>query len=356
MTPAESLVRDVHTLLWAGVTPEQADRARERLRTQANPVPTPQAVVRSLGARLPVQVPDQVEPATAAGAEAADMTVLVTGASMPWRLSAAWDGGGPLWVRHTGADVPDRPTVAIVGTRRPTLDGMRLAGRIAAGVAAAGVVVVSGLARGIDQAAHRGALQAGGVTTAVLGTGHGVDYPGGTGVLRRQIAASGGLLSEYAPGRGVRHPHQFVRRNRIIAGLADAVVLIEAGERSGALSTAGAAVGMGREVLVVPASPSNTAAAGALQLLGAGATPVRDAQDVLHLLKIDRPAAAVDTDPTPALPPAAAELLALLGPIPEPLGALAAAAGLSVRAVLVAVSELEDAGLARRHGDGVVRT
>ena len=129
-----------------------------------------------------------------------------------------------------------RPAVAIVGTRGPTLDGVRTAHDLAAALAGAGVDVVSGLARGIDQAAHRGALDAGGRTYAVLGTGLGVDYPAGSATLRDRIVRSGALFTELPPATGPR-PWQFLARNRIISGPADATVVVEGRARRGGLPT-----------------------------------------------------------------------------------------------------------------------
>ncbi len=353
-----TLVRVVVTALAGGATPEDLARTRRRLGQSATPLAVARALCRQptldLGPTVPHRDADDI------WSSPSEETVLVTGASMPVALSRSWSDGGPLWLRRQGVAVPTGPAVAVVGTRRPTLDGLDLAAGIAAGLAARGVVVVSGMARGIDQAAHRGALQADGWTTAVIGTGHGVDYPSGTTALRRQVASSGSVLSEYAPGRGVRHPTQFLARNRIIAGLVAAVVVVEAGVRSGALNTAGWALQMGREVLVVPHSPSNTAAAGGLALLDVGATPVRDAQDVMDVLDLDdlaaSPALARKSSAHGAegLDPVSADVLALLGPAPVTVSALSQTLAASARDVLVALSVLEAQGLAGRRGDGVV--
>lgn len=334
-------------LLQAGVGPRDLTRARA-----ADPAATPEQVVARLEAgRLPLALQDP-------GGPTGDL--LVWGDGFTPLLDQTWDGGrGPLWLHHQGAQLPDGPCVGVVGTRRATLDGLQLAGELAADLAANGVAVVSGMARGIDQAAHRGALRAGGRTTAVLGTGLDVDYPARSGQLRAAVAASGGLVTEYPAGHGVRKPWQFTDRNRILVGLCHAVVVVEAAARSGALNTAGWAADMGREVMVVPASPSNPVAAGALALLRDGATPVRDAADVLEVLGISASAPRTDSaPPTPAaglLSPAADALLPLLGPVAADPSALAGRTGLTARQVLVAVSELEAVGLARRSSAGVLR-
>lgn len=337
----------IAALLAVGVGPPDLLRARA-----ADPAATPEQVVTRLEAgRLPLRAP---------GHPTGD-DLLVWGDGFTPLLDQAWDGGrGPLWLHHRGEPLPDGPCVGVVGTRRATLDGLQIAEAMAAELAASGVAVVSGMARGIDQAAHRGALRAGGRTTAVLGTGLDVDYPARSATLRAAVAASGGLVTEYPADQGVRQRWQFTDRNRILVGLCNAVVVVEAAARSGALNSATWAGDMGRDVLVVPASPSNPVAGGALALLRDGATPVRDAGDVLEVLGIAAvPTPAEDrAPPAPAaglLSPAAGMLLPLLGPSAADPSALAGRAGLTARQVLVALSELEAVGLARRSSAGVLR-
>jgi predicted Rossmann fold nucleotide-binding protein DprA/Smf involved in DNA uptake len=163
--------------------------------------------------------PAATEQAGRALAAAGAMLVLVGRPGYPRRLAHAWpELGAPPWmfVRSAGHGLPDGPAVAVVGTRQPTLDGQRTAADLARLLARHGVVVVSGLARGIDQTAHRAALDAGGLTIAVLGTGFGVDYPYRDGPLRERIAASGGLVTELLPGVGPR-PHHFPCRKRTVS-------------------------------------------------------------------------------------------------------------------------------------------
>ena len=162
---------------------------------------------------------------------AADARVLVLGQpGYPERLAQLWpELGAPLWLFARAASpgvLGPGPAVAVVGSRHPSFDGLDMAAELGGLLARHGVLVVSGLARGIDEAAHEGALGAGGPTVAVLGTGFGVDYPRGREPLRRRIAASGALVTELAPGAPPR-AHQFLERNRLIAGLADAVVVVE---------------------------------------------------------------------------------------------------------------------------------
>lgn len=173
-----------------------------------------------------------------------------------------------------------RPQVAIVGSRHPTAAGQRIARQIASELAEAGFVITSGLARGIDTAAHEAALAAGGTTIAVCGTGLDRCYPTQNRTLFARIARDGLLISEFPPGTPPRAPH-FPQRNRIISGLARGVVVVEAAAGSGSLITAERALEQGREVFAVPGSPLNPLAAGCLALIRQGATLVRGAADIL---------------------------------------------------------------------------
>jgi DNA processing protein len=178
--------------------------------------------------------------------------------------------------------VLERRRVAVVGTRHPTLYGERVARAIASTLARAGVCVVSGLARGIDTVAHRAALDVGGVTCAVLGTGLDITYPRRHAHVQAAIAEQGLLLTEYAAGTEAR-PWAFPQRNRIIAGLASLVIVVEAGRRSGALITAEAARDLGREVAAVPGAIDAPASQGCNALIRDGANVIADALDVLVL-------------------------------------------------------------------------
>ena len=170
----------------------------------------------------------------------------------PPLLRAIHDPPQGLFVRGAGESaLLARPAVAIVGARACSAYGAEVARMLGRELAAAGLVVVSGLARGVDGAAHRGALEAGGTTVAVLGCGIDRDYPAAHAGLAREICGSGLVVSEYAPGVEPA-PWRFPARNRIIAGLAQATVVVEARERSGALITADLALEEGREVLACP--------------------------------------------------------------------------------------------------------
>lgn len=172
------------------------------------------------------------------------------------------------------------PCVAVVGTRRPTPYGERTARALAAALARAGVCVVSGMAYGIDGAAHRAALEAGGRTAAVLGAGVDTPYPRSHRALHRDIAECGVVVSEFPPGAPA-FPGCFPRRNRIIAGLAAATIVVEAGERSGALITAGCALEAGRPVAAVPGQIDSPQSAGTNQLLRDGAHVIAAPEDAL---------------------------------------------------------------------------
>ena len=189
-----------------------------------------------------------------------------------------------------GSEVDKRPpTVAIVGTRKPTKYGEMVAHELAYAVAKRGGVVVSGLAFGIDSIAHRGALEAGGVTVAVLGTPIDQIYPKAHQGLAEKIVETGGcVMSELPPGavygRDYHAKTCFLRRNRLISGLADVVVIPEAAERSGSLNTAAHALEQGREIFVVPGDITRPMSMGCNRLICQGATPYLGVEDVLEVL------------------------------------------------------------------------
>jgi len=179
-----------------------------------------------------------------------------------------------------------RPAVAIVGARACSGYGASVARTLARDLARSGLVVVSGLARGIDAEAHRGALEGGGATIAVLGCGIDRDYPAAHAELARRIAATGLIVAEYAPGV-VPAPWRFPARNRIVAGLAAAAVVVEARERSGALITADLALEEGREVFAVPGEITSGLSAGTNALLKLGASPLTCANDLLSCFELE---------------------------------------------------------------------
>lgn len=178
-----------------------------------------------------------------------------------------------------------RPTVAIVGSRDHTRYGAEVASRLGQEVARAGVVVVSGMARGLDAVAQEAALDAGGTTIGVLGTAVDVIYPAANRALFQRVTANGLLVSEYPPGQ---RPHvgSFPRRNRLISGLADALVVVEAADASGTLITVNCALEQGRDVLAVPGPINSPTSRGTNRLLRDGATPILEPADLLSALGI----------------------------------------------------------------------
>jgi DNA processing protein len=192
-----------------------------------------------------------------------------------------------LWARGDLA-LLERPCVAIVGTRRATPYAERVTRELARSLARAGACVVSGLARGVDAAAHRGALEVEGATAAVLGTGLDVVFPRGHAELQRVVGERGLLLSELAPTNAA-HGGSFPRRNRIIAALASVTIVVEAGVKSGALITAAFALEMGRTVAAIPGPIDVPQAQGSNELLRDGATAITCMADAIALLGLTAP-------------------------------------------------------------------
>jgi DNA processing protein len=203
-------------------------------------------------------------------------------AEYPQLLAEIADPPACLWARGDRT-VLKTIAVAVIGARAASPEGLLAAEEIACDLARAGVVVVSGLARGIDSAAHRGALDGGGKTIAVLGTGIDVVYPAENDRLAEEIAANGLLLTEFPPGAPPQDFH-FPRRNRIISGLSKAVVVVEAREKSGSLITARLAADQGRDVMAVPGTVVGGRNRGANALLRDGAKLVESAVDILQEL------------------------------------------------------------------------
>lgn len=203
----------------------------------------------------------------------------------PPLLAEISDPPACIWTRGDRS-ILSATIVAVIGARAATPEGLSAAGDIAFDLARAGVVVVSGLARGVDAAAHRGALDAGGKTIAVLGTGIDRIYPPENELLHEEIASHGLLVTEFAPGSPPEDWH-FPRRNRIISGLSRAVVVVEAREKSGSLITARMAADQGRDVMAVPGTIVGGRNRGANALLRDGAKLVESAVDILQELGFD---------------------------------------------------------------------
>jgi DNA processing protein len=218
------------------------------------------------------------------------------GPEYPARLESIPDPPPVLWARGTAG--PFLHAVAIVGSRVATPHGLEVGFRLGRGLVGAGFDVVSGMARGVDAAAHRGALKGGGRTVAVLGNGVDLVYPPEHAALAREIADSGAILSEFAPGVPPRGWH-FPRRNRLISGLSLGVVIVEAAQKSGSLITARCALEQGRSVMAVPGAVLSGRNRGAHALLRDGAGVVEDAKDVIEQLRADwRQAFEVGSDTT----------------------------------------------------------
>lgn len=253
-----------------------------------------------------------------------------------------------LYVRGQLSPV-DAWSVAVVGTRSPTSYGREATRRIVGELAAAGVTIVSGLAIGIDTAAHEAALEAGGRTIAVLACGLDMVYPERNAALAERICASGALVGEFALGTRPA-PQLFPVRNRIISGLAMGVLVIEAGIQSGALITVNFALEQGREVLAVPGSIFSKVSQGPHQLLRSGAAMVTCGQDVLDALNLS--AAAAQQEVQAALPegPTEAALLDLLSYEPRHVDELRRQSDLPIAAVSSTLALMELKGLVRQVG------
>jgi DNA processing protein len=267
----------------------------------------------------------------------------------PPLLAAIHDPPAQLFLRGS-ADVAvlSEPAIAVVGARACSSYGRSVARSLARDLAGTGLVVVSGMARGVDGEAHRGALDAGGRTVAVLGCGIDRDYPAAHAELARRIAERGLIVSEYEPGVEPA-PWRFPARNRIIAGLCAGTIVVEARERSGALITADFALEEGRDVLAVPGEITSSLSAGSNALLRLGAVPVTCAADVLELYALaPRPHAHA------LLGPAAEQLLTQLAGSALTADELVRATALDPGASAAALTELELAGRVTFE-DGVYR-
>ena len=275
----------------------------------------------------------------------------------PPRL-ATLDDAPPLLGVRGARDVLMRPVIAIVGSRNASGAGLKFAGTLARDLGDAGFVIASGLARGIDQAAHRASLASG--TVAVLAGGHDKVYPPEHEDLLAELIGTGGAaISEMPLGHAPR-ARDFPRRNRLISGAALGVVVVEAALRSGSLITARIAAEQGREVFAVPGSPLDPRAAGTNDLIKQGATLTTEASDVINAVEpiMGRPLALREPEDEPlASEPEVddrARIVSLLGPSPISLDDLIRMAATSPAIVRTVLLELELAGRLERHGGGLV--
>lgn len=275
-------------------------------------------------------------------ADATIRMLTLADAEYPAALRTIFDPPSPLYVRGALISADD-VAVAIVGTRRPTPYGVAVAEQLARDLTRCGVTVVSGLARGIDAAAHRGALEAGGRTIAVLGCGPDIVYPPEHRRLLESIIGQGAVVSECPPGTPPL-ASQFPRRNRIISGLSRGVVVVEGRTDSGALITADAALEQGREVFAIPGRIFDETSRAPHRLLAQGARLVERVEDILEELHLVWRAAPPPV--APVLDATEDAVLAQLSLTPQNVDRLAALSGLPVAAVNRTLLVLECKGLA----------
>ncbi|MPZ71476.1 MAG: DNA-protecting protein DprA, partial [Actinobacteria bacterium] len=287
----------------------------------------------------------------------ADRILRPTDAEWPSRLNELAGDSPPEQLHVRGRLLePGRTSIAIVGTRRPTVSGIEIATTMARAFAEAGFVVVSGLAMGIDAAAHKACLEAGGHTVAVLGCGLDVDYPRANAKLRGVIGKLGTLVTEYEDGTEP-HAYNFPKRNRIVAGLVHAVVVVEGGTKSGSLITARLGIEYGREVFAVPGNPRNLMSIAPNELIRTGQAALAACPE--HVFEVLAPQQAwlepCDTRRMRSAPSVDEEELAALfalDEIPTIPERIAAAANLAPGRVSMVLAKLEVRGLVRKRRMG----
>lgn len=303
----------------------------------------PQALA-AIAARTDPKIITEAEREWAAARAAGMRLVAILDPDYPVRLRLI--PNPPPYFYQIGPWLPDaRPTIAIVGTRKPTAYGRSVAYRIGRELAAAGAVVVSGMARGIDCTAHQGALEAGGTTIAVLAGGADVCYPAEAAPLYRRIMQTGAVISERAPGCEPRGEF-FPERNRIISGLAHGTVVVEAGEHSGTLITVDAALDQGRDVFAVPGPITSPMSLGPHRLIQEGAALATTAREILAGLGFPAPAAPSSAEGT--LEPSEERVLRGMGLEPQWAGDLVETSGMAPGQVQGILTILEVKGLVRR--------
>jgi DNA processing protein len=313
------------------------------------------------GARAPRIVSRDDAEREMKAARARGITFLALGEpAYPPRLQMI-DDAPPLIAVRGEIGIMERPVVAIVGSRNASAAGVKFAEQIARELGDAGFAIASGLARGIDAAAHRGSLATG--TIAVLAGGHDKIYPPEHAGLLDQICGNGAALSEM-PLSWEPRARDFPRRNRLVSGLAAGILVVEAARRSGSLITARLAGEQGREVFAVPGSPLDPRAEGTNGLLKLGATLVTEAADIITVLEpilgrpLDLPAREPADDPAPPTaepsPDQRSRIVDLLGPTPVSIDDLARLSEAHVGVVRTVLLELELAGRIERHGGGLV--
>ena len=343
--------------LTPGIGPSRLQAILEVCHTAAGAFSAPFALLRSIPG-----VSAAAASAIAGGSVAAGVRALEETGRVGGRVLIPDDPEYPAMLRVTPDAPPvlfalgnlgwlDGPAVAMVGSRDHSSYGGEVARALAWGAAASGLVVVSGMARGLDALAHAAALDAGGGTIGVLGNGLGVIYPSANRELYQRVAAGGLLLSEFPPGERPT-AGSFPRRNRLISGLARVTVVIEAAEGSGALITAGTGLDQGREVMAVPGNITIPQSVGANRLIRDGAAPLLGLEDLLvHYPETVRTVSYPGTLPTPPrpLPEGIGEggraIADLLGAVPIQLDDLAGRSGRPPQELLVELCALEIAGV-----------
>ncbi|HSB63498.1 MAG TPA: DNA-processing protein DprA [Thermoanaerobaculia bacterium] len=349
-------------LIWARKGRGRAARAlRTLLLSAGSPAAvralSPEVAARIAGEDLPLVAPlfatddgSEIREDVRRLTESGTRVLFLTDPGYPTLLREIHDPPPVLFAR--GGPYPDAPAIAVVGARRASRAGLESARILGTQLAEAGVTIVSGFARGVDAAAHRAALGAGGKTIAVFGCGVDVCYPPEQKDLLETLLSSGTALSEFPMGT-VPEPWNFPIRNRILAGLARIVCVVEAAEKSGSLITARYATGYGRDVAAVPGSILSSGAAGSNALLKDGAILVRNADDLLAELPeaerrlLKRHVASREDASVPAhlSPDAAALFAALEADEPKDADALLSATGLSAARFAAALVHLELEGL-----------
>jgi DNA processing protein len=317
----------------------------------------PERALRASGA--PRADPRELDATLAALRRAGALGLPISSSAYPPRLARHADAA-PLLLVQGDAAALSAPGIAIVGSRAATQHGLALARGFAAGLARAGLVVISGLARGIDAAAHTGALDAGGRTLAVQACGPDLVYPSAHRRLAGRISSQGARVTEFPPGTPPRAQH-FPLRNRLISGLALALLVIEARERSGTLVTAGHAAAQGLEVFALPGPVGAAACAGSNRLLRDGAHVALDPEDVLGELRLGGLRLEPLPDAPRGAPPAArasrlgAAILDALERAPAHRDELARRLSRSPQDLALEILELELAGRIREERDGRFR-
>jgi DNA processing protein len=356
---------------WTVRPRRSADALRRRCLEQEGEgsASSPAARLASAAGRPDAEVEHALERVLATWQQLGVRVALVGDALYPARLAAGWPAiEAPTLLAWRGGPPTERTTVALVGARRATGYGVGVTAWLAESLARAGVRIVSGGAVGIDAAAHGAAAEEEGGTTVVLGCGHGVAYPRAHaapgGLFERVLRHGGSIVSELLPWQPPR-AGTVRARNRIVAGVSDAVVVVEGGERSGSLVTATAAAERGTPVLAVPGDIRAPGSVAPHRLLAEGATPCTGPVDVLDLLPVaagsgspgEPTGTSVGTDPTPAtrtgLPPLVHEALVTAWPRALRMDELAATTGCALPTLLAAVTRARVAGILAEGVDGV---